>query len=259
MSSADVLYSARYIGPECIERSRQNVLKSPIYRDGSLAAPASGTITIFDESNTKVVDAAAITVTASIAQYTLASATVASYSFSTDWRVEWSLVMPDGVTHLFQRSAALVRRRLYPVITDTDLIEAHSDLEALRPAGLSSYQSYIDAAWHDILDMLQNAGSFAFLVMEPSAFRRVHLYKTLELVSRDFSTSFGDGSKWDQLAEVYDVKFETNWSRLNFTYDRDNDGLPDARNRPASAVMWLGVGTGRRSLSNTLAGTIWRR
>lgn len=212
-------------------------------------------MTILDASNSKVVDAVAVTVTGSVAQYTLASAVVSSYAFSTSWRIEWSLVMPDGVNHLFTRSAALVRRRLYPVITDVDLVEAHSDLEALRPAGLTSYQSYIDAAWHDIIDMLQNAGSFAFLVMEPSAFRRVHLYKTLELVSRDFSTSFGDGSKWDQLADVYDTKFETNWSRLNFIYDRDNDGQADERKRPASAVMWLGVGRGRSGLS----GTLWPR
>ena len=255
MATADTLYTARYSGPELLERSRDNLVKSPIYRDGALASPTSGTITIYDSSNVKVVDGAAITVSGSVAQYSVSGATLSAYPFNDGWRVEWSLLMPDSIVHLFQRSASLVRRRLYPVITDDDLIEAHSDLSTLRPSNLSSYQPYIDAGWHDIIDMLQNAGNFPYLVMEPSAFRRVHLYKTLELISRDFSTSFGDGSKWDTLAEVYDQKFETNWGRLNFIYDRDDDGLADSRKRPASAVMWLGVGRGRRSLS----GTIWRR
>ena len=261
MSAADTLYSARFIGPDLIERDRANVLKAPIYRSGALAAPTGGTITIYDGGGAKVVDAAAVTVTASVAQYSLASATVTSQSFGSGWRIDWALAMPDGVTHTFRRSAALVRRALYPVITDTDLTELHSDLTTLRPASLSSYQQYIDSAWHDIIDMLINAGNFPYLVMEPSAFRRVHLYKTVEIIARDFSTSFGDGSKWDGLADVYEMKFDKNWGKLNFIYDSDDDGQPDARKRPASAVMWLGVGRGRNSVSSNLrvGGYKWRQ
>lgn len=261
MSAADTLYSARFIGPELIERDRANLLKAPIYRSGALVAPASGTVSIYDSGGSAIVDAAAVTVSASVAQYSLASATVSAKNFGSGWRIEWSLAMPDSVTHTFRRSAALVRRALYPVITDTDLTELHSDLSTLRPANLTSYQQYIDSAWHDIIDMLINAGNFPYLVMEPSAFRRVHLYKTIEIISRDFSTSFGDGSKWDGLADVYEMKFDKSWGKLNFIYDSDDDGEPDSRKRPASPVMWLGIGRGRNSIASTLriGGDKWRR
>ena len=39
--------------------------------------------------------------------------------------------------------AALVLKRLYPVVSDVDLTATYSDLENLRPSSMSSYQQYI--------------------------------------------------------------------------------------------------------------------
>ena len=242
MSSEDTLYTARFFGPELIERGRDNLIQCPVYVDGALAAPSSGTVSVFNASNEAKVNAAAVTVTGSIAQYTITAATIASLPLEDGWRVEWSLVMPDGVTHVFRRMAALVRRALYPVITDTDLTDLHSDLTTLRPAGLSSYQSYISTAWRDLMDMLREQGNFVYLIMEPSSFRRVHIYHTLEIICRDFSTSYGEGSKWDSLAQPYGEKFLNAWGNLQFRYDVDRSGEADSRRRPAAAALWLGVG-----------------
>ena len=246
MSSEDTIYSFRMFGPECIERGRDNLVQAPIYLAGALAAPSSGTVSIFDASNTAIVDAAAVTVADSIAGYNVTAATIASKALSEDWRIEWALLMPDGVVHTFRRGAALVRRRLYPVATDLDLLALHSDLTALRPANLTSYQDYLDTAGKDIIDMLREVGNFPNLIMSPSAFRRAHVYLTLELISRDFSTSFGDGSKWDLLADTYSAKFEAAYGRLNFQYDVSDDGQADERHRAAAPAIWLGIGTGRR-------------
>ena len=246
MSTEDTLYSFRMYSPELIERGRDNLVKAPIYLDGALAVPSSGTVSVFDDSNTAIIDAAAVTVVASVAQYNITAAAVASLALSEEWRIEWALLMPDGVVHTFRRGAALVRRRLYPVATDLDLLALHSDLTALRPSNLSSYQDYLDTAWKDIICMLREVGNFPNLVMSPSAFRRCHVYLTLELIARDFSTSFGDGSKWDLLADTYSAKFEAAYNRLNFQYDVDDDGQIDGRTRAAAPAIWLGIGTGRR-------------
>jgi len=247
MSSEDTNYTAHFFGPELIQKGLSaNLIKAPIYLDGALVAPASGTVSVFNASNTAVIDAASVTITDSVAQYSIASASVASRSLEDDWMVEWTLAMPDGVSHVFRRTAALVRRRLYPVITDVDLIALHSDLAALRPATITSYQDYINMAWRDIIDLLREAGNFPQLVMSPTSLRRVHIYLTLELIARDFSTSFGEGSKWDLLADTYAAKFEGAFGRLNFVYDSDDDGDRDADRRAAVASIWLGIGTNRR-------------
>jgi len=44
------------------------------------------------------------------------------------WRVEWSLVMGDTLPYLFRQDGALVRARLYSVISDADLIARHQAL-----------------------------------------------------------------------------------------------------------------------------------
>lgn len=225
MSSSEVLYTAR-VEREYIERNRAQLLKCPAYRDGALAAPSSGTVTVYNEADTKLVDAAAVTIASSVAQYSIGASTTADEDLGEGWRVEWALVMPDTITHTFRVPAALVRRRLYPVVTDADLIRRHADLSDLMPTTLSSYQDYIDEAWGDIMERIVSRGMLPYLVMDAAALRRVHMYHALELIWVDFSTSAGDGRYLD-LAKVYRDKFSEAWRELKFDYDLDNDGAAD--------------------------------
>ena len=238
MSFSETQYTAR-LGSNWIEKGRAQTLKCPTYHVGALAAPASGTVSIFNASDTAIVSAAAITVVGSIAQYSLAAAT-SSESLGMGWRVEWSLVMPDGVTHTFRIDAALVRRRLYPVISDIDLKRRHSDLDDLRSAGSASFQDFLDEAFQDLLDRLQARGSMPYLIMEAGALRRSHLFHTLQLIFLDFSSSAGDG-RYLELSDQYRKQFEDSWGELRFSYDYDDDGK-DAGDTKAAAppVVWLG-------------------
>ena len=244
MSIADTVYTARFLLPELIERGRDNLIKAPIYRSGALAAPSSGTVSVYDDGSTAVVSAASVTVSGSVAQYTLSAATVASEPFGAGWRVEWALVMPDGVTHTFRNDAALIRRRLYPVVSDADLFRRHPDLDPGDSASLvasgTDYQDFLDEAWATIETKLINMGQRPWLVMSPSAFRDLHIYSTLELIMVHFATTAGD-SKWQQLADTYAMKAERAWSDLNFLYDADDDGQIDDDNKRRSAVstVWL--------------------
>jgi hypothetical protein len=240
MSTTDTLYTARFLSPEWLERGRDNVIKCSVYRDGALAAPSSGTVSIFNASDVAVVTAAAVTVSGDVAQYSVANATLSAELLGAGWLVEWSLTMPDGVDHIFRTDGGMVRRRLYPVVTDDDLTRRHSDLADLRPSSLTSYQQYLDEAWAEIENRLIGDGNRPYLVVNPHAFREVHLFKTLELIFTDFHMSAGEG-KWLEMANQYGKLYGIGWHRISMSYDADDDGFADSKDsrRAARPTIWL--------------------
>ncbi len=239
-ASGDTLYSARLEPYEWVQKGRDNVIKCPIYRDGALVAPASGTVSVYDDSNTAQVDGAAVTVSGSVAQYTIPTATLSGLEYATGWRIEWVLSL-SSVSHTFRQEAAHVRAPLWPIISDTDLRDGrYSDLDDLRPSGVSSYQTYIDAAWRDVLDRLIAEGKWPHYIVTAAALRLPHLHRSLELIFLDFHQSAGADSKWLQLAEHHGTEWGRSFRSVRYTEDRDEDGAADSRRRKAAAsVFWL--------------------
>ena len=244
----DTTYTARFEIPDLIARGRTNLLKCPTYRSGALAAPSSGTVSIYAASNEAIISAAAVTISGSIAQYSLTSGTLSGRSVEEGWRVEWALTMPDGVVHTFRNDGALVRARLDPVITDADIFRRHPDFDPADTASVVSagtdYQDHLDEAWIEIQLSLISRGNRPNLIISPSALRLLHLYSALELICRNFSSSSGDGSRWIALSETYREKARSAWGDLNFVYDSDDDGSADDsdRRRAVSSSIWLGSG-----------------
>lgn len=236
-----VEYQARVLpGSGYIERARDTELRLPVYDDGALAAPSSGTVTIYDSANGEVVSAAAVTVTGSVATYTVSSATVASKAFGSGWRIEWTLVMPDTETHLFRQDASLVRVRLSLPITDLDLLERHSDLDDHLPSGVTTFEGYILTAWRDLLGRLEGLGRRPYLVMDSSAFRLPMTFMALEIVCRDYSAAGDPENTWWTLAEHYRERAREEWSTLTFAYDEDDDGRDDGIKRASGmTTVWL--------------------
>jgi hypothetical protein len=240
----DTIYQARLLLPDLIERGRTNALSCPVYKDGALSAPSSGTVSVYNAANEVVINAASVTVAASIATYSLTSATLSGRALEDGWRVEWALLMGDSTVHTFRNDAALVRYQLAPVVTDLDLYRLHPDLNPSDGASIvasgTNYQTWLEESWTTLQLRLINAGNRPNLVMSPSALREYHLYATLELIARHFSTSTGQG-KWQALAESYATRAEKAWDVLKFTYDADDDGVADnARRRSARPVTFLG-------------------
>lgn len=239
----DTIYQARLMLPDLIERGRDNVLTCPVYLDGDKAHPTGGTISIYDASNNAVTNGAAISVVANIASYTLTAATLADRPLEDGWRIVWALTFSGG-SPTFRNDGALVRYQLAPVVTDLDLYRLHPDLNpadsaALVPSG-TNYQTWIEESWTTIQLRLINVGNRPNLVMSPSSLREYHLYSTLELIARHFSTSTGQG-KWAVLADSYATRAARAWDQLNFTYDADDDGQADSQRRRAGAsVTFLG-------------------
>ena len=233
--------SARFLGPDMLERGRANALSCPLWQDGALVAPteAGSTVTIWDGSGTVIVDAAAVTVTADIAAYSYTPA--ASIAYSEGWRVEWSLVI-SGAPQVFRNDAALVRVVIYCPIADADLFRRVS---SLNPAGdhpissLTDFQDFIDEAHTTIQNRLISAGNRPNLISSPSALREAYLTLALALIMEDFQTRLND--TYTERATEYRRQYERAWGILRFSYAPDDESTTSAslRRRSASPAVWL--------------------
>jgi len=125
------------------------------------------------------------------------------------------------------------------MIADVDLIRR---VPALDPASASvittasDYQDFIDEAWTEIQLRLINLGNRPNLVIGPSALRDVLMYLALALI---FENEAAQDNGYLVRAESYRDQYELAWSRLQLTYDSDDDGQPDVKRRAAGASVWL--------------------
>ncbi len=246
MATTSTAYTARFSVPDLIERSRTNVLRAPVYRDGGLVAPSAGLVSVYQPSGTALVANEAATITDKVATYTLASSAVpATMPLGAGWRIEWVLTI-DGVEVQVENDGALVRKVLRPVISDVDLFRRCSGLDPNGPdpmSTLTNYQPYIDEAWVVITLRLLEQGNRPNLIMSPSALREVHASLTLSLLFEDHATRLN--AAFSDRAKEYRGQYETAWGRLNFVYDKDGDGTTDPNQRKAGpAITWLS-GRGR--------------
>jgi hypothetical protein len=240
MSGSETIYTARLIGPEIIEAGRNNVVQCPVYNAGAIVTPASGTLTIYDQNN-GAISASAVTVVGGVAQATVTAAAIVNSQPSDGWRFEWALTI-SSVVYTFRRDGSLVYRRLYPVVTDVDLMRSHTDLARRMPTTEASYQDYLDEAWARIESQLINTGKRPWLVMAPSALRDVHVYQTLVLIFRDFATAGPQTAEWEMMLH-YEALLERAYGVLTYPQCEQTtgkaEGQPGARTS-SQGTMWAG-------------------
>lgn len=240
---AEERYTARFELPTLIEQGRANALVCAVYRGSQRAVPTAGTVTVYDATaTTPLVDAAAATITGGQATYSLSSGTVTNSTRGEGWRISWSLTMPDGVVHVFDNDAALVRRALFSVIGERDLFRRVSSLDPALPAPIVAknydYQDKIDEAFVGIQQALIAQGNRPNLVVSPSSLRGAHLALALALVFEDLATRLNPA--YADRAKEFRNEYESEWAKLRFLYDTDDDGQPESLNRKAAhRVVWL--------------------
>jgi len=241
MSGAATTYlTARFLLPEYITRASDNAVSCPVYQDGALVAPTSGTFTLTDQAGL-VIYTAAVAIVGSIATATVPAANIPdTLSFGFNWRASWDLVF-SGVVEHFANSAHLVRSTLSPVVADADLFRRVS---ALDPAGtspissLADYQDYRDEAWASLLARIAGQGPMPYLIMEPTALREAHLMLTLQLIFEDFATRLNE--VYAERGELYANRYDAAFDRMRFAYDADQDGNAEgSRKRPARSSVWF--------------------
>lgn len=231
---------------EVLERAKTATSTLKIYEDGALVVPASATFTLINDSNKKVIDAAAATVAGGgELSYVIAAGDIPdTTSFSDNWLIEWK-VMISGIEYTYRRTCAICRTKLYPVISDIDLTQCYSDLENIRPSSITSYQQYIDEAWIIIIERLKSQGNFPYLIISNQSLRQVHLDASFMLIWRDMNSSgLGDG-RYNELMIEHRRAFESGFQRLSFKYDDTESGISAAAERkPAKAVIYTAAPPG---------------
>jgi len=229
-------YSARIPVPYDLVRGQATTLRCPVYRDGQLVPPSSGTCTVYDGSGT-VVSTGATTLVTSTSTYTFTPSS--SLTLGEGWRVEWALTL-SSVIHTFRSDASLVRQALYPVISDQDL---YRRVSGLNPAGaaplstLSTYQDFLDEAWTTLVLRLITKGNRPALISSPSALREVHILLTLAFIFDDFAVRLRESFSED--AARFREHYEAEWSRLVFSYDTSDSGVSPAQRRAARGPIIL--------------------
>ena len=250
MPSLDTAYQARFEDPEDIEQGRDNVLRCPVYLNGVLAVPSAGTFTLRKPGGDDVVAAQAVTVTNGIALYTVTTATLSTLTRAEGYAIEWALTMPDGVVHTFRTDAALVRRRIYPTITDRDLYRVHSTLDPQHPAAVTtenSYQDKIEEAWRQFCAACRRKGTRPQFMSSPPDHRDCLLNLTLALIFEDLGITVRDaGAGYREMAAMYRDRYKASFDELQVQLDADENGMPDQGGARQSVVRTLWLGSNRR-------------
>lgn len=242
----------RHAYPDAIERGRKQDISLPIYKDADLVVPVGGTVEIVSNSqgglDDPLIPAKNISVVNDIAQVTLAAADTADLDLSDDWLEIWELqftVDNETITVSFRREASLCRVRLYPTITDIDILNRHTELRKFseRAKDRRSYQNHREEAWDYIMVKLIELGNRPNLIISAYALRPAHLALSLHYVMVDRASSAGgsvEGKYWE-LADRYWKQFEKEFKSVNYKYDATNSGTADddEKRTAAQPVMWL--------------------
>lgn len=236
MSVSETLYSPAASTPQELERGRTQAVTYPLYRDGSLVAPSSGTYTLFEPgmgsdagADAKLVDVAAVTITGNVATYSVLSSVLApTIALGEGYREEWALTI-SGIVHTFERPTAVIRKRLYPVISDLDLEARYKELRVFKNQDpyTGTWQPFIDEAWTIIKGRLLREGHLPYLIRTPHSLREIHLHLTLQLMCMDFYSGLDEAGKWLELADRHEKSYEHEWGQAQFGLDYDKDGAQD--------------------------------
>lgn len=237
-TSTDSIAAARWDLPvELLERGKDNTLRLRLYRDGAPRPPAVATISVYPPSGDALVSSVAASITPDGASYTLAGALTSGLGLGEHYRVVW---VADG--QVYDIPAALVRRVLYPTVTDVDVRRRWGYLDSGTRGSLTSattWQAKIDDAWITILHRLLAGGRYPWRVLDPSAMREAHLLLTGTMIHDDLAAR-GNPVMADRASQLRSM-FEAEWLRVPLVYDHDDDGRADGRDKlGADAPVWLG-------------------
>ena len=182
MANSSIPYSPQIKTIELLERGTEQITELPIYRNGGLATIAAVKYTLYKPDQTKHTDNQTGTFAGNIPQYThTAGDLINSMVLGEGYMQEWTITIGTQ-DFTFRRMAAIVRRRLYPVVSDIDLYATYKQLESLRPQSINSYQDYIDEAWYNILQRIRTeGGGLEYLVMSPESLRSAHMNLSLSV------------------------------------------------------------------------------
>lgn len=217
-------------------RGASVTITAPLYRDGAAVTATAAAARLYDAGGVEVASEASA-LSGAVAAWTLTPAS--TLILAGGYRVEWDITHAGGVAR-HTVSASVVRRALFPVITDEDIIRRDRTLDAdaagyRGPESLTDLQEYIDEAWTELIGRIWGQGNRPALVMSPESLRSAHLFLTMAIIYQAMGAD-----RMDRAATYRDM-YEVEWGKIRWVYDSDDDGVPDDDgNRQAiPATVWL--------------------
>lgn len=224
--------------PELLERNKAQTTQLAIISDGANVNCTGGTYTLRNSSGQTVVTGAVVPAGGVATFSHTAGSLPDTLILGEGYQQLWDLDL-DGETEnrRFDRNVSLVLRRLYPVISDFDLLDEYPALNQDRPSTLPSWQTFLDSAWNKIIQDLRKKGNLEYLVMTPDSMREVHLNETLYKIFRAFHSFAGNsGGSWFDLAKEHQELAKNEWDTLTFEYDYTHKGQSKNSTKRATAT-----------------------
>mgnify|MGYP003646258604 FL=1 len=217
--------------------------------DGALVAPTAvgSTVTVLDPGGIKVVDAAAVAVSGSVASYTFgASVPATTASLGDGWTVIWSLVI-SGEVYTFRQAAILCEYVPRNVITAADLYggEGIAELRYAVPQAQqdaprgdgTGWGPQIDASYYDFIRKMLANGRPIWRSREPTGYREWLLSRSLQRAVETIPAT--EGSSWAEYRKRAYFRMRSAEASLKLQYDTED---PTIRRPGVGPILMSAVG-----------------
>lgn len=203
-SDANFDYSIQRDLPICILTNADTVIGVCLIYQGQEVVPDAVQVDVFLES-TSIQSGPADTL--SPVRYTVLEANASPCGLESHMVVQWTFTI-GAETITICEQAFPCTKVLYPVVSDADLLALHDDLSELLDCNTFDFSQYRKAAWGKLQRSLFCAGIFPHRILGNWALKDLHIYKTLEIIFRDWSSRLTD-TRYSDLAEYYASQFDT--------------------------------------------------
>ncbi len=243
-------YTPRIRAPLLFIRGADTRVELEVWSESGLVAPASGTLTVYNDQDAVIVSGQSLSVDATTKRAyctVLAASLPSTLEFSDAWRASWAISI-GGTAEVFHQDAQLIRRPWRPSVTQQDLIDACPQLaqsyDADNQDDCRALARLIRAAVEDTQAAMCSEGHRPWLVFDAWKLNRYAVLTALGRVFRShlFDQDAANFSALDKLAQTYEDQAGTEWGKMNFRYDDAETGKgADQAQRQAPAVVRIGI------------------
>ena len=220
-------------GPDVLQREANNAVELQVYRDGALVAPTSGKVSLLKPDGTYVFQVAALTITSSVASYTILAASLpATLDIGRIYVLRYELEIASQ-TYTVQRICSVARFPMVLPVSDKDLTDGeYPDLiDQLGDYGTNA-QAFLESSKRDVLRELEQQGQWPDIIVSSSdLFEPIRQLALSKIFGFLFNTN--DSERSQVLMSLHRERYEKVLKTLTARFDRNDDGLPDDNGREA--------------------------
>lgn len=243
-------WTPRIRAPLLFVRGADSYVELEVWGPNGIQEPTSGTLTVYDEDDTVIVNAQAISVDITTKRaYTtvLAASLPSTLEFSASWRAVWTMSLA-GESASIHQDAQLIRRPWRATVTQGDLLAASPQLRnSYDPNNVEDNKALAEILYsvtEETQGRLVGAGSRPWLIFDPWRINSYVIQAALGRIFRShlFDQDPGNFTALDKLATSHEDAAESAWAGMNFRYDKAETGKGgDQEQKQGPAVIRFGI------------------